>query len=604
MSGPSLEGRGTAKRSAAAPLRLRVPPEGKNLLFDRPDALPELSGICAKPSVSNVSNTHQRLLEELRRADEKIGTPNFASSNPAERASAFYKRGIVLRNLGRFEEAVASYDMAVASDPKFVDAYVQRGDVLYIAKRLDGALASYNRALEIKPDLAQAFCGISRVYRDRGQIRQAVSCLTHALGLQPANPDIHLALIFTRNFDPTASSAELQTERRAFAQKFASHFRQVVAPFSNDPDPNRRLRIGYVSPHFRAQASAYAFGGALLNHDKSCFEIICYSDTLDEDSATARFRAGADCWHQTIDLSDDALANLIRNDRIDILVDLAGYQSGNRLLVFARKPAPIQVTAWGEPTGTGLQAMDYLLADPVLVPHSERTQLTERVADLPNFLGYWNPEPLPEPGPLPALAKGHVTFGSFSRVAKITNATIRAWASILRALPTAMLVLKGPDFADAGSRQRVSGGFATLGIPATRLTLLGGSDRDAHFAAYRDIDIALDPFPHGGGMTTLDALYMGVPVVAWQGPTISSRLAAASLTALGLTDFIAPSQDAYVDLAVATAANSDALARLRAGLRSRLEGSEFGNAARYSRAVEAAYRAMWLRWCADRSSHA
>jgi predicted O-linked N-acetylglucosamine transferase (SPINDLY family) len=287
----------------------------------------------------------------------------------------------------------------------------------------------------------------------------------------------------------------------------------------------------------------------------------------------------------------------MRGDRIDILVDLVGHMEGNRLLLCARKPAPIQVTAWGEPTGTGLKTMDYLLADPILVPAVERPLLAERVVDLPNFLCYWRPHDLPEPGPLSALAKGYVTFGSFNRIAKIQAPVLRCWAAILSRLPDARLVLKINHPSPQSAREAcLDPVFAEEGIDPARVTILGRGDRAEHFTAYQGIDIALDPFPHGGGMTTLDALWMGVPVVTWAGATISSRLAAASLTALGLTDCIAPSIEAYVDLAVAKAADLVVLAALRKTLRPRLAQSVIGDCAAYARAVEAAYRDMWRRW--------
>jgi predicted O-linked N-acetylglucosamine transferase (SPINDLY family) len=328
-------------------------------------------------------------------------------------------------------------------------------------------------------------------------------------------------------------------------------------------------------------------------------------------------RAGVEHWRDTRRLSDDALAELIRQDSIDILVDVVGHMSGHRLLVFARKPAPIQVTAWGEPTGTGLAAMDYLLADPVLVPERERALLAERVFDLPGVLGYWTPDPLPEPAGLPALARGYVTFGSFNRAAKIQDPVLRRWAAILRALPSARLVIKGyQDLADGRERDRIMavldqegigpriGPGIASGIAAERVTLRDRSGRMGHFADYQAIDIALDPFPHGGGMTTLDALWMGVPVVTFAGRTISSRLAAASLTALALEDFIAPDLEAYVALAVAKAADLPALARLRATLRARMAGAAIGDPKRYAQAVEAAYREIWRRWCAGEGAAA
>jgi len=416
-----------------------------------------------------------------------------------------------------------------------------------------------------------------------------------------ASPDdaaFHSNLVFALNFVPTATAADHQAERAAWAERHANGFSKAVRPHTNDPDPQRRLRIGYVSSHFCHQAATFAFAGVLLNHDRAQFEIICYSDTAQEDQITGRLRMRADRWHHTRKLSDDELADLIRSDRIDILVDLVGHMGGHRLLVFARKPAPIQVTAWGEPTGTGLKTMDYLFADPALIPSEERPLFAETIIDLPGALGYWTPEKLPAPGPLPARANGFVTFGSFNRRAKITPEVLREWSAILRTLPDARLVLKAKQFGDPAEQDSLRDEFARAGMPVERVTFLGQTGRAEHFAAYRTLDLALDPFPHGGGMTTLDALAMGVPVITRTGRTIPSRLAASCLTALDLKQFIAADAAGYVATAVTAARDLAALERLHAELPARLAHSSIGDARRYAAAVEDAYRAAWRRYCA------
>ena len=512
-------------------------------------------------------------------------------------AEALYDRGNAFIALNLQQEALESYDKALAVKPDYVEALNNRGEILRALDRQEEALESYDQALAINPNFAQAFSNRGTVLLKLGRHELALGSYEKALAIE-SNPNIHSNLIFALNFAPTATAARLQAERSRWNELYGQQFAPLIRPHKNDTDPHRRLRVGYVSSHFRSQASTYAFGGVLLCHDPTSFEVVCYSDTLQEDNVTGRLRARADKWHRTRGLSDDEFAELVRADGIDILVDCLGHMEGHRLLVFARKPAPIQVTAWGEPTGTGLKAMDYLLADPVLVPASERGLLAERIYDLPNFLGYWVPDPSPAPGALPAIANGYVTFGSFNRPEKIQEPVLRNWAAILSALPNARLVIK-MDHRNAESSQgaRILAVFGE-GIAPERVTILGQSNRTDHFRAYQKIDIALDPFPHGGGMTTLDALWMGVPVVTWAGRTISSRLAAASLTALGLTDFIASDPESYVRLAVTKAADFDALAQLRASLRGRVAGSVIGDSIRYTRAVEAAYREMWQRWCA------
>jgi protein O-GlcNAc transferase len=557
--------------------------------------------IALKPDYAEALNNRGVALRELKRLDEALASYDRAIALKPDYADAFNNRGVALRELRRLDEALASYDRAIALKPDSAEAFTNRGVALTELRRPDEALASYDRAIALKPDYADAFNNRGTALLDQSSIDEAIICYKRALAIKADEPSFHSNLIFALNFDLAATTVGHQAERARWDRQHAQQFSAVICPHANDPDPDRLLRIGYVSSHFCHQAATYAFGGVLLSHDPKLFEVACYSDTLQEDDFTARLRERVGKWRRTAGLSDDALADQIRADGIDILVDLVGHMRGHRLLVFARKPAPVQVTAWGEPTGTGLSVMDYLLADPVLVPATERALLIERVVDLPNFLGYWLPDPLPEAGALPALGRGYVTFGSFNRLAKIQDPVLRIWGSILRALPQAHLVLKTPVVADSHRRARLGAILAEEGVTAERVKLLGPTNRTGHFIAYQDIDIALDPFPHGGGMTTLDAMWMGVPVVTWSGRTISSRLAAASLTALGMTDFIAPDLDTYVEVAIAKATDVDALSRLRGTLRQRVADSSFGDPARYAGAVEAAYRQMWRCWCAKRT---
>ena len=400
-----------------------------------------------------------------------------------------------------------------------------------------------------------------------------------------------------RNFDDRARPQDHRDARARWYEASAKRFTASIAPHQNQRDPERRLRIGYVSANFRRQAATFAFAPVVLGHDSERFEVFCYSDTQPADDLTRRFAASIPGWREAGRFSDDELAAQIRIDGIDILVDLVGHMSGNRLLMFARRPAPIQVTGWGEPTGTGLPTMDYLLADPVLVPEVLQPLLREQVIDLPCFLDYWMPEALPEPGPLPALARGYVTFGSLNRLVKTSDTVLRCWTAILRQVPDARLVLKDAALDTPQLRARVVSLLAAEGIASERITLLGKTDHATHLRNYETIDIALDPFPHGGGMTTLEALWMGVPVITFAGETISSRLAAACEGALGLDDFIASDLAGYISLAAQKASDPAALAALRRSLRPRMMASAVGDSTRYTSAVEAAYRAIWRRWC-------
>ena len=497
----------------------------------------------------------------------------------------------------RFEESVAYYDRGLRLRPNDVRALYRRATVLRRLRRSDQALMDLDRALALKPDFADALISRARIQRLLGDIEQALASLRKAMTLRPDDSALHTTYLFTLNFAHSVGEAAKQHERAEWEKRHAQKFRSHWKPHDNEPTLARRLRIGYVSSAFRHDNSTYSFGEVILNHDADRFEIFCYSDTPYEDVATAALRERVDHWHRTRKISDDRLSELIRSDRIDILIDCLGHMVGNRLLVFARKPAPIQVTAWGEVTGTGLKAMDYLLGSPVLIPKSDRELFAETVIDLPNFSGFWSPDSLPDVGPLPACTQGHVTFGSFSRLPKIGEPTIRCWAAILRMLPEARLVLKHGHLAEPAFRARIANAFERHGVPSDALVFLGVTDRHTHFSCYNMIDIALDTFPHAGGMTTLDALWMGVPVVSWPGDLVSSRWAATSLVPLGLSDFLADSEEGYIKLAVAKAADIESLTQLRASLRARMANSEFGNGRRFCRAVEAAYVEMWSRWC-------
>ncbi|MDE2228618.1 MAG: tetratricopeptide repeat protein [Alphaproteobacteria bacterium] len=495
--------------------------------------------------------------------------------------------------------AIDAYRRAIALKPNFADAHMNLGAVLRRQGQPQEAAACFRRAVALRPDYAEAYDNLAGVLAEIGQLDEAVAANRRALELGPASAAAHSNLLFNLNFDESLGVTEHQAERRRWAERHAAALAPATAPRSADLDPERRLRVGYVSAHFRAYAASYAFGGVLTHHDPAQVEVFCYSDTRQADELTAIFRRAAATWRETAGLSDAALAERIAQDRIDILVDLVGHMGGHRLLVFARKPAPIQITAWGEPTGTGLAMMDYLLADPVLIPPAERPLFAERIIDLPGALGYWTPEKLPAPGPLPVRANGFVTFGSFNRRAKITPGVLRDWSAILRALPDARLVLKNKQFGDPAEQTELRTAFAAADLPAERVTFLGQTGRAEHFAAYRALDIALDPFPHGGGMTTLDALAMGVPVITRTGRTIPSRLAASCLTALDLMQFIATDAAGYVAAAVATAGDLDALERLRAALPGRLAHSAIGDARRYAAAVEDVYRTAWRRYCTE-----
>jgi predicted O-linked N-acetylglucosamine transferase (SPINDLY family) len=334
-------------------------------------------------------------------------------------------------------------------------------------------------------------------------------------------------------------------------------------------------------------------------HDHRQFAIVAYHCSSTNDAVTRQFRDCTDDWVDAAQMSDDELATRIIADRIDILVDLSGHTAGNRLSVFCRKPAPVQVSAWGNATGTGVPLIDFLFSDKVAVPEQARASFAERIVDLPCLITIAPPD-VPV-SPLPMLRNAFPTFGVFNRIDKITDEAIAVWAGILSAIPDARLVLKHLVLDEPHIRTTLLERFATAGVALDRVSCRGKSDRTLHLRAFDEIDISLDPFPQNGGVSTWESLFMGVPVVAKLGTTTSSRAAASILAAIGLTEFIASDEKAYIEIACRAVAAPLALAELRAGLPGRIATSEAGDPVRYTRAVESWYRRFWRDHCARAS---
>jgi protein O-GlcNAc transferase len=577
-------------------------------------------------ALNNLGNAHHR----RGRSAEALAAFDRALALRPDDAEALSNRGNVLVTLCRCEEAIESCQRAVALRPDFGEAWSNLGNAQGAAGRHDEAIQSHRRALALRPQRPETHNNLGATYNALGWFQDAVAAFEAALALQPDYADAHsnrghaLAglgriseavaafrqaialredaatshsnLIFTLDLDPAATRASLFAEKRCWNDRYARALTAAAAPHANDRDPERRLRVGYVSADFRYHSAAVVFAGVLFNHDRDRFDLACYSAVARPDDMTERLRARADLWRSTVEMSDEELAAQIRADGVDILVDLSGHSAGNRLLVFARRPAPVQVTAWGYAVGTGLDAIDYFFADGVTVPPEARVHFSEEVVYLPSIVCYDPPPWAPAVAPAPAREPGAITFGCFNRLSKITPAVIDLWARILRARPASRLLMKFNGLEDPAQRGRILAAFAEGGVDAGRVELLGGSPQAEHLATYARVDLALDPFPHGGGVTALEGCWMGVPAVTLTGDRIVGLLGPSFLTTLGLSDFVATTPDAYVEIAVRAAGDIDRLAALRAGLRERMRASVLCDHAAYTRAVEAAYRAMWRRW--------
>jgi len=539
------------------------------------------------------------LLAQNGRFEEALVPLDRALSLAPEAVELHNNRGNVLYKLHRFDDALASYDKALALRGDYPQALNNRGTTLSRLGRHAEAVATFDRALAIRPNDPEVLNNRGNALEFLGRHAEALACYDRVLAIAPGYADARSCRIFLLDFIPTLGFAEHQAERRQWYEAHGRALAAKIVPHANSPDPSRRLVLGYVSADFRAHSASLSILPQLQHHDHSQFEVVCYSGVTVADARTQEFRSLADQWVEAHELSDDALAARIRADRVDILVDLSGHTHGHRLAVFAQKPAPVQVTAWGHATGTGLRTIDYLFSDKVSVPEAARPLFAETIYDLPCQITFAPARDAPAPAELPALTRGAVTFGCFNRFGKVSPQLMTLWARVLAAVPGARLILKDGALDDPAQQVFARDALAAHGIGRERIELRGGTPRLEHLAALGEVDIALDPFPQNGGISTWEALWQGVPVVAKLGITAPGRLSGAILSAVGLTDWIVTTDDDYARLAIAKAADLAALATLRRGLRAMVEASAAGNPVRYTRAVEDAYRTIWRRWCAQ-----
>jgi predicted O-linked N-acetylglucosamine transferase (SPINDLY family) len=549
-----------------------------------------------KPDFAEAHNNLGNALKDQVQLDAAVASYGRALALKPDFADAHYNLGNALRDQGKLEKAIAAYRRALALTPDYAEAHNNLGNALKDQGKLEEAIASYGRALALTPGFAEAHNNLGDAFKDQGRLDDAMAAYRQALALKPDYAEAHSNLLLCLNYGSGLSAEAVFAEHRRWDEGHGMRLRQSAPSYGNDRDPDRRLRLGYVSPDFRRHSVAYFLEPLLRAHDRTAIELFCYAEVMRPDAVTARLRALADHWLSTVGISDDALAGRIRADGIDILVDLAGHTAHNRLLLFARKPAPVQLTWLGYPNSTGLSAIDFRLVDGVTDPQGAADALaSEKLVRLEGgFLCYGPPHDAPEIVPRPSLAGAAVTFGSFNNPAKLSAATIEVWAALLGRLPLARLLLKGASFADASSCDLFRARFASHGIDAARLILRSlAPDTASHLASYGEVDVALDPFPYNGTTTTCEALWMGVPVVTLRGERHAGRVGASLLTRVGLDALIAGDEAHYIDIAAGLAADTLRLAALSQSLRQRLQGSSLCDGVLFARRFEAALRHMW-----------
>jgi predicted O-linked N-acetylglucosamine transferase (SPINDLY family) len=564
---------------------------------------------------------------EAGRHDEALGLIRLAIAADGSHATFHNSLGAVYQALGDLPRAASAYQTSIMLDLDYADAHGNLGLVLRELGRTADSVESLRRALQLKPGNPNLLNSLGITLRSLGRIAEAADCYRGALAsneafwephsnlgnilkdecrtdeaighyrraieLAPHVPIIHSNLLCALHYRDGVTAGELSEAHDEFEKAFGQPLRSAWKPHENGRDPDRPLRLGFLSPDLHRHPVGYFLIGLFEHLPPSQALLFCYSTGGTPDDLSARLRAAAAEWRDVGPLSDEAIAERIRDDSIDILFDLAGHTGNNRLLVMAHKPAPIQIT-WAGYVGTaGLAAIDYLLADGFEVPPELEHHYREEVLRMPNGYVCYEPPAAPPVAPLPALARGHVTFGSFSNPAKLGPQIAAPWARILDRVPHSRLVLKYKGLDDPVHTGRLREYFAAQGVDLARVDLQGDSPQSELLPHYDGIDIALDPFPYGGGVTTLEALWMGVPVVTLPGETFASRHALTHLSNVGVEGTTARDLDHYVDLAVALAEDLPALAAVRAGLRERMAASPLCDGERFASDFMDLMRSTW-----------
>jgi predicted O-linked N-acetylglucosamine transferase (SPINDLY family) len=549
------------------------------------------------PNVPEAWNNLGSALKDFNQPAEAAAAFERAIQLRPTYATAYNNLGNALSQLERFNEAERAFRRSLELNPNDHSTYSNLGFMLGSNGRLDEAVALCTRAVQIKPDFVAGYMNLGTAYHQQGKLDEGNAAYRQGAAIDPTHARLHENLLGAFTQTTRWTPAEMREAHQTWARKFATP-KSPLPPVKVDRDPNRKLRIGYVSPDFRTHSVAYFIEPILEQHDRSKFEITLYAHVENPDHVSERLKKKCDRWRDVVALSEEQLAQTIRNDRIDVLVDLAGHTQGNRLIAFGYKPAPVQMTYLGYALTTGLEQIDYRLTDDVTDPPGmTESHYSEELIRLPApFLCYRPPENSPEPVDPPVLRKGYITFGSFNRAPKAGPETIPIWAKLLTSVPNSRLMLKSKGFGDTGSRMRILDGFAARAVDPSRIDLVEANQKlAAHLAMYGEVDIGVDTFPYHGTTTTCEALWMGVPVVSLIGRTHVSRVGLSLLGAVGLTELAGESEDAYVQIATALASDRDRLTRLRRETRGRLIASPLCDAARLTRAIELAYRTAFSR---------
>ena len=502
----------------------------------------------------------------------------------------------VLRDLKRFDAARSAARRAIAINPKAPQALEELGWALYYDEQIDESIDTFRQALRVDSEYAPAYLALAIALQDQGSVREAITCYRHLLASDPGAHHLHSSLNYLLPFAPEVSAADIQQDALDWGRLYGAPLKNDHNEHSNSRMVGRRLRIGYVSNCFRDHHHAFLLMPLFENHDSAEVEVFCYSSSRVTDEMTTRLRAKADVWRDISLLAPVHAAALVRSDNIDILVDLTMHMSQSNLLLFAGKPAPVQCCWLAYPGTTGLSAIDYRITDPYLdPPQAGDGPYSERSVVLPDTFWCYDPVmPTPDVGALPAQQNGYVTFGCLNDFCKVNDTVIELWAQVLKSVRGSRLLLRAP----LGQRRaRVHQLFEKWGVPNSRVTFANHTSRAERLRLYRQIDIGLDSFPYGGHESSLDAFWMGVPVVSLVGPTVVGRAGVTYAMNLGLHELTAQDPTEFVAAAYRLADDLPRLDELRCGLRQRMQASPLMDGVRFAKNMEAAYRTIWELWC-------
>ncbi len=534
------------------------------------------------------------LLHETGDFPQAIAAFTQAISLEGNYSAAHGNLGNVFRQIGQITDAVNCYRRAVALDGSSAIAHANLGNALRQLGQLDAAAESLGRAIALQADLAEAHNNLGNVRKDQARLDEAITCYRSACELSPGDPVPHSNWIYTLLFHRGYDARDILHEHRRWNQRHAAGLREDARPCRAAPSGNgRRLRVGYVSPDFRDHCQALFTIPLLSHHDHENFEIFCYSDVAVPDAITDRIRGCVDVWRSIVGRGDAAVAELIRSDEIDVLVDLTVHMSNHRLLVFARRAAPIQITWLGYPGTTGMSAMDFRVSDPHLDPPESDNSYSEKTVCLPD--SFWCYDPLcdsPAVNDLPADGAGHITFGSLNNFCKINEATLDLWSTVMSAVPESRLVLLAPG---GSARQWVRSRLNRNGVSSDRVEFFDRRPRLKYLELFHRIDIALDTFPYNGHTTSLDSFWMGVPVVTRFGRTAVSRGGYSQLMNLNLPELCAADEKQFVQIALNLGGDLPRLRVLRSTLRQRLMQSPLTDGVRFAQSMERIFRDLAAR---------